>query len=137
MPKTVCRERGYAPGVDPTPAPIDLGADFVGIGWDGSARALEGPGPPPRIDGITVGTWITDGRAPHGGERHDDGDEVLVLVSGAVTVVLETDAGAEAVDVTPGHAVVVPRGVWHRVVVRQRSHIVFLTPGPAFAARPA
>ncbi len=117
--------------------PIDLGADFVGIGWDGSARPLEGPGPPPRIDGITVGSWITDGSAPHGGERHDDGDEVLVLVSGAVTVVLDTDAGVEAVDVSPGHAVVVPRGVWHKVVVRQRSHIVFLTPGPAFATRPA
>lgn len=119
-----------------TPTPIDLGPDFVGIGWDGSARVLEGPGPPPRIDGITVGSWITDRSAPHRGERHDDGDEVLVLVSGAVTVVLDTHGGAESVDVSPGQAVVVPRGVWHRVVVRQRSHIVFLTPGPAFATRP-
>lgn len=134
---TSCRERRTLPPVDGTPAPIDLGVDFVGIAWDGAARALEGPGPPPRIDGITVGMWITDGSAPHGGERHDDGDEVLVLVSGAVTVELETDGGTEGVDVSPGHAVVVPRGVWHRVVVRQRSHIVFLTPGPSFAARPA
>jgi quercetin dioxygenase-like cupin family protein len=123
--------------VDGTPAPIDLGADFVGIGWDGTARPLDGPGPPPRIDGLTVGTWITDGGAPHGGERHDDGDEVLLLVSGAITVELETGGGIDAVDVSPGHALVVPRGVWHKVVVRQRSHIVFLTPGPSFATRPA
>lgn len=125
------------PDAPPTSArTIDLGPDFVGIGWDGSARPLDGPGPPPRIDGVTVGSWVTDASAPHGGERHDDGDEVLVLVSGAVSIELELPDGVEWVDVAAGQAAIVPRGVWHKVHVRQRSHIVFLTPGPSFSHRP-
>ena len=131
--------------VDPSAAgaaapvrPIDLGRGFVGIGRDGTARAFDGPGPPPRIDGHTVGSWITDTSAPHGGEMHPDADEVLVLVSGAVTVVLERPGEAtETVAVPAGHAVVVPRGVWHRVEVTEPSHLLFVTPGPGFHHRPA
>src|SRR5258708_12808921 len=48
------------------------------------------PGPPKRIDGYTVGVIPNlEGPAPHRGEVHPDGDELLYLVSGAVEVVLD------------------------------------------------
>ena len=48
------------------------------------------PGPPKRIDGYTVGVIPNlDGPAPHRGEVHPDGDELLYLVSGAIEVVLD------------------------------------------------
>jgi hypothetical protein len=48
------------------------------------------PGPPKRIDGYTVGVIPNlEGPAPHRGEVHPDGDELLYLVSGAIEVILD------------------------------------------------
>ena len=41
------------------------------------------PGPPERIDGMTVGIVTMAHDAPHGGEVHPDGDEILYLISGS------------------------------------------------------
>ena len=67
---------------------------------------------------------------PHGGERHLDGDEVLYLISGAVRVSLDHDTkDPEVVALQPGHVFVVPQGVWHRLLVDEPSHLLYLTPG--------
>ncbi len=60
---------------------IDLANEVVGIGADRRARLVpQEPGRPPRrIDGFTVGAPVLIGNAPHAGEVHLDGDEVLFL----------------------------------------------------------
>jgi mannose-6-phosphate isomerase-like protein (cupin superfamily) len=59
-------------------------------------------------------------------EMHPEADEVLFLVSGALDVVLE-EAGVErAVAVEAGQAVIVPRGVWHRIILRQPGRVPFI-----------
>jgi mannose-6-phosphate isomerase-like protein (cupin superfamily) len=99
------------------------------------------PGPPQRIDGYTVGVIPNlDGPAPHRGEMHPDGDELLYLVSGQVEVILddgdEDSVGTETtVVLRAGDAFVVPRGVWHQVQVVEPSYFVHVTPGPNGPAR--
>ena len=73
---------------------------------------------------------------PHGGEMHPDGDELLFLVSGKLTVVLEDQDPPRHVELTPGQAVVVPRGIWHRVLIVEPSQLVHVTPGPGGEHRP-
>jgi mannose-6-phosphate isomerase-like protein (cupin superfamily) len=42
-------------------------------------------------------------------------EQLLYLISGAVTVTLELADGDRLVDLGAGDAVVVPRGVWHKI----------------------
>src|SRR5207253_8069954 len=71
---------------------IDLTREVVGLERaDRRARLVDqiAGRPPKRIDGFTIGAPHIAGDPPHDGEMHPDGDELLYLVSGAVTVTLE------------------------------------------------
>jgi mannose-6-phosphate isomerase-like protein (cupin superfamily) len=118
-------------------SPFDLSRVVIGLHRDGRARLMpEVPGPPARIDGYTVGAPVVVRPAPHAGEMHPDGDEVLFLVSGSISVVLEEQGSERLVDLRPGQAVVVPRGVWHRVLPKEPSQLLHITPGPGGQHRP-
>lgn len=70
-------------------------------------------------------------------ERHPAGDEVLMLVSGHMGIALARGQGVEIVELDqPGATCVVPRGVWHRQLVRAPSHLVALTFGEGTEHRP-
>ena len=116
---------------------IDLAHEVVGIErTERHAAIVEQPGGPPRrIDGYTVGAPWIEGPSPHDGEMHPDGDEVLYLVSGAVSVNLELPDGDRTVELGAGDALVVPRGVWHLVTTREPGRLVHITPGPNGDAR--
>ena len=73
---------------------------------------------------------------PHAGELHPDADELLYLVSGRVRVRLELEHGEREVVVNAGQAIVVPRGVWHRIFIEEPGHLVHITPGPGSDHRP-
>ena len=118
---------------------VDLAREVVGVaGADRRARIVEQqPGRPPRrIDGFTIGAPVLTEDAPHDGEMHPDGDELLHLVSGAVTVHLELPDDDRSVELGPGDALVVPQGVWHRIVLREPGQLIHITPGPNGSARP-
>ena len=124
-------------------ASFDLGRAVVALLRDGSSSVVEAPpGPPLRVDGFTVGAPALTGNPPHRGELHPDGDELLFLVSGRVDVILEEGGDQDTIGVervqplAAGEAMVVPRGVWHRVEVREPSRLVHITPGPGDAHRP-
>jgi mannose-6-phosphate isomerase-like protein (cupin superfamily) len=68
---------------------------------------------------------------------HPDADEVLFLISGRIDVVLEEDDAETVVEVKPGQALVVPKGVWHRVLLREPSQLLHITPGPGGEWRPS
>jgi quercetin dioxygenase-like cupin family protein len=73
------------------------------------------------------------GDAPHGGEVHPDGDEVLYIISGRVRVTGDT---SDPVELGPGDACIVARGEWHTVSVLEETQLVHITPGPNGDHRP-
>ena len=119
--------------------PFDLSSEVVGL-ERGTGRAVfvnPNPGRPPhRIDGYSVGAPHLTGDAPHDGEMHPDADELLYLVSGRIEVRLELDGGDRTVVVEAGQALVVPRGVWHRIHLLEAGQLVHITPGPSGDHRP-
>ena len=62
-------------------------------------------------------------------ERHPSGDELLILLSGAVDVVFEHVDGERVAALRGFRACVIPCGVWHRLRVHAPSEILFITPG--------
>jgi quercetin dioxygenase-like cupin family protein len=89
------------------------------------------PGPPPRVDGHLLALTSLKRPPPHLGERHPDGDELIYLLSGEVTVVIEAPGGDERHTLRPGDALIVARGLWHRLEVARPARLFRLTPGPS------
>jgi mannose-6-phosphate isomerase-like protein (cupin superfamily) len=72
-------------------------------------------------------------------EMHPEGDEVLHLVSGEMDVVLEEEGGRGRERVIPlraGSTCIVPRGAWHRQIVRVPSDLLAVTFGRGSQHRP-
>ena len=114
----------------------DLSASLFDIRRDLSVSVRpRKPGPPERIDGMTLGIQTVAHDAPHGGEVHPDGDEILYVASGRVRVTLESAKDAP-VELGPGEACVVPRGEWHRVSIVEPALLINITPGPNGDHRP-
>jgi mannose-6-phosphate isomerase-like protein (cupin superfamily) len=86
------------------------------------------PGPPERIDGMTLGIQSVTEDAPHGGEVHPDGDEILYVVSGRFHVTGDS-APDVPIELGPGDACIVRKGEWHRVSVVEPGQLVNITPG--------
>ena len=120
-----------------TEGAFDLSRHTVGLDRSGASSVQpSASGPPRRVDGIVVGAPHMTRNAPHNGEMHPDGDELLYLISGRVDVVIEDDGRERTVELGPGQAFVVPSGVWHRVSLREHSQLLHITPGPGGEHRP-
>ena len=87
------------------------------------------------IEGMTFGVAIMSEDAPHAGERHLGGDEVLYLIEGRARLIF-TDDPEPDVELRSGDVVVVPKGLWHRVEILDPCHFVYLTPGHSNEVRP-
>ncbi len=70
-------------------------------------------------------------------ERHPAGDELVYLLSGAATLLLELPAGVQRVPLQGRAAVLVPQGVWHTAEVTAPSRMLFVTRGQGTEHRPA
>lgn len=71
-------------------------------------------------------------------ERHPNGDEVVVLLEGRATFVLEMDGGEKTCPLdTAGAYVIVPRGTWHTARVASPCRMLFITAGEGTEHRPA
>lgn len=70
-------------------------------------------------------------------EMHPAGDELLYLLSGALEVILEDRDGERVVELRAGAACLVPRGVWHRPMVRTLGDLLAITYGKRTQNRPA
>jgi len=92
-------------------------------------------GPPERIDGMTVGIITMDHDAPHNGEVHPDGDEILYVISGSVRVTGDSEPDAP-VELGPGQACIVHKGEWHLVKLLEPTQLIHITPGPNGDHRP-
>ena len=71
-------------------------------------------------------------------ERHPAGEEMVLLIAGAATVVLEEHGARREVALSrPGAFVLVPRNVWHTARPVLPTTMLFLTPGAGTEHRPA
>lgn len=71
-------------------------------------------------------------------ERHPAGDELVLLLAGHVTFVLDLPGGRREVALAePGAYALVPRGVWHTARAEGPSSVVFVTAGEGTEHRPA
>ena len=70
-------------------------------------------------------------------ERHPAGDEVLCALSGLLeAVVQDANGGERVVSLPAGVACTVPKGAWHRLVVRAPGRLLALTYGKGTEHRP-
>lgn len=63
-------------------------------------------------------------------EVHPKGDEIVMLLSGKITFVLQLEAGNESVTLEKtGEYLIVPKNVWHTAKTDEKSKVLFITPG--------
>ena len=70
-------------------------------------------------------------------ERHPNGDEIVLLMSGSANFLLESPDGIVVKELRhPGEFVFVPRGCWHTANVLAPTSLVFITAGEGTQGRP-
>jgi mannose-6-phosphate isomerase-like protein (cupin superfamily) len=70
-------------------------------------------------------------------ERHPAGEEILTLLTGEMDLVLDMPAGEQRATLKPGETFIVPKGVWHRGIVKAPGRLMFITPGAGTEHKPA
>ena len=124
-------------------AAFDLETTFVQLedGGDGSALVPDEDFWPSLASGerklsgrLVMASSLQDDMAHW--EMHPLGEELLILLSGAVEVILDDGSVENRVGMSAGEAFLVPRGVWHRIVVRRPAKMVFATYGEGTEHRP-
>jgi len=117
------------------PQPIRFDAnDCLHLGADQAISRGNGASPFHGFAGFTFTPVSMTRDAPHGGEMHPDGDEILYVVAGRIAVTLELES-AETTELGAGQGLVVPRGVWHKVHVLGAAELITLSPGPRLEFR--
>jgi mannose-6-phosphate isomerase-like protein (cupin superfamily) len=129
----------------PPPAKIvfELGATYVQLKDGGAAVQVEAgndfwarlPGRPELGDGRLL--WgSSQVRDSESWEMHPKGEEVIYLLSGAIDLAVLVGETERAVTLRPNSACVVPRGVWHRLIVHKPASILAITPSLGTQQRP-
>ncbi len=75
---------------------------------------------------------------PEKWEMHPHGDELLYLFDGAIDIVIGDEDGQEQ-DLIPlraGQSCLVPTGIWHRLLLREPSRMMFVTPAGGTRMQP-
>ena len=69
-------------------------------------------------------------------ERHPAGEEILTLLSGEMELVLDVEGGEQRTVLRAGETFIVPRGIWHRGIVKEAGRLMFVTAGAGTEHRP-
>lgn len=70
-------------------------------------------------------------------EIHPAGDEVVILMQGAVTFIVDIDGEHHSVYLDqPGTYVIVPRNTWHTAKIQVPTQMLFITPGEGTENKP-
>lgn len=118
------------------PTVFSLSDRGVALRRNGKASMVFGrKGPPEAVDGWDIGLARLSRPPPHDGEMHPDGDELLYVMTGSISVILE-ETPQRTVDVRAGECIIVPQGVWHRLLIHVESELLYVTPGPHSKHRP-
>ncbi|GGT21652.1 MULTISPECIES: cupin domain-containing protein [Streptomyces] len=134
--------------VNHEPHAIDLRTTPVHLGLGSRAKPVEGFAWEPEVlqaysaavagdgaEGRMVAIFDGDGFGDHW-ERHPAGDELVVCLSGSVTVTRDGGGVPERVVLGPGEATVNPAGTWHAVDMAGPASILTITAGLGTDHRP-
>lgn len=70
-------------------------------------------------------------------EQHPNGDEIVILMKGAVDFMLETPDGLCKLEIRkPGEYAFVPKGTWHTASPLEPTTMLFITAGEGTQVRP-
>jgi quercetin dioxygenase-like cupin family protein len=83
-------------------------------------------------DGFSFSIVSMEKDAPHDGEMHPDGDEIVYVISGRIEVTIDSE---KLIEIVAGTGVVIPKGVWHKIHVIEPAQLVTVVPGPNFKFR--
>jgi mannose-6-phosphate isomerase-like protein (cupin superfamily) len=70
-------------------------------------------------------------------EMHPAGDEILFMLEGKATFLLDLSDGSREVALNAGRLLVIPRGVWHTAKVSEPARLLAITAGQGTQHRPA
>ena len=70
-------------------------------------------------------------------EMHPAGDEILFMLEGNATFILDVADGLKQVPLVAGRLLVIPKGVWHTAKVSEPSRLLAITAGRGTQHRPA
>ena len=70
-------------------------------------------------------------------EMHPAGDEILFMLQGKATFLLDLSDGLKEVSLSPGRLLVIPKGVWHTAKVSEPARLLAITAGQGTQHRPA
>ncbi|MFJ7631278.1 cupin domain-containing protein [Streptomyces sp. NPDC097595] len=118
---------------------MDLRTIPVHLGLGSSAKPVEGFAWDPEVlhaysaavaadgaEGRMVMIFDGEGPGEHW-ESHPAGDELVVCLSGSVTITRDVDGVRDQVRLGPGEATVNPAGVWHAVDMEGPSSVLAIT----------
>jgi mannose-6-phosphate isomerase-like protein (cupin superfamily) len=115
---------------------IHLRPDESAISMEGGAKFWAGIGERRDLEqGRLMGITSQSADWNHW-ERHPAGDEILVLLSGEMELVLDKGGTEERTAVQAGQTFIVPKGTWHRAIVKKPGQLMFVTPGAGTEHRP-
>jgi mannose-6-phosphate isomerase-like protein (cupin superfamily) len=124
----------------------DILSTYLHFGNDGRAAGIAvsesfweeiATGKHPQLDQGRLMSAFTFSEAWSMWERHPAGEELVMLLSGAATVVLEEFGEERIVQLSdPGSYVLVPQNVWHTARTSVPTTMLFLTPGAGTEHRP-
>ncbi|ADI04269.1 hypothetical protein SBI_01148 [Streptomyces bingchenggensis BCW-1] len=122
-----------------TPVHLGLGSTakpVEGFAWDPEAlQAYSAAVAADGAEGRMVMIFDGDGPGDHW-ESHPAGDELVVCLSGSVTVTRDLDGVPDRVLLGPGQATINPAGVWHAVDMTGLTSILTITAGLGTDHRP-
>ena len=102
-----------------------------GAATDAGIRRLMGSEKGRRLSTLSMGADWTNW------EMHPAGDEILFMLEGKATFVLELSDGLREVALGAGRLLVIPKGVWHTAKVSEPSRMLAITAGSGTQHRPA
>ena len=70
-------------------------------------------------------------------EMHPAGDEVLFMLEGKATFVLDLPDGLKEINLSAGRLLIIPKGVWHTAKVNEPARLLAITAGLGTQHRPA
>jgi mannose-6-phosphate isomerase-like protein (cupin superfamily) len=131
----------------PSPGPFNLSSTYLRLRGDTSIEPLHVGNDfwPALMSGqlgtfhheFLVTTFGYDSPWPNW-EMHPNGDEIVLLLDGRATMVLEIDGREQLAELkASGDYVLVPRGTWHTSRASTPCRMLFITAGEGTEHRPA
>ena len=84
-------------------------------------------GPAKQFDGLNVGV-VTMDKASNNGEVHFEGDEILYIISGELSLTSDSNPN-ESLSLRAGESCIIKKGEWHKVSVIKPAQLIYITPG--------